>query len=180
MAYEINKTNGEVLVSIPDGEVDVSTSIRLVGKNYPGYGEIMAENLVNMLENFTNSAPPTNPIVGQIWYNSDEDQLYFFDKNYVWRVVESSYVGTQVKSMKIVDTSGIEHYAMVHYANFIPVMIVSSDSVYQPAVNTANTTAGITSQAFPSIGPGANMSQASRTDGDQYKVRGVAVSAQFS
>lgn len=70
MAYIINKTNGDQLTSVPDGEIDISTSIRLVGKNYPGYGEIIAENLVGMLENFANAAAPRNPMNGQLWYDT--------------------------------------------------------------------------------------------------------------
>lgn len=70
MAYIINKTNGDQLTSVPDGEIDISTSIRLVGKNYPGYGEIIAENLVGMLENFANSVAPRNPMNGQLWYDT--------------------------------------------------------------------------------------------------------------
>ena len=50
MAYDVNKTNGSLLTTIPDGTLDISTSLRLLGKNYAGYGEIMAENLVAMLE----------------------------------------------------------------------------------------------------------------------------------
>ena len=180
MAYEINKTNGQVLVSIPDGEVDVSTSIRLVGKNYPGYGEIMAENLVNMLEHFTNGKPPTNPIVGQIWYNNSSNELMLFDKDYNWRVIHSTPPGTEVLALEIEDTSNVTHTVMAHYVKDNLVMIVSSDSTFQPAASAQNIADGITTEAFPSIGPGVNMSQASRTDGDQYKVRGVAVSAQFS
>ena len=70
MAYVINKTNGAQLTSVPDGEIDISTSIRLVGKNYPGYGEIIAENLVGMLENFANTSAPRNPMNGQLWYDT--------------------------------------------------------------------------------------------------------------
>ena len=64
MAYDVNKTDGTLLTSIPDGTLDVSTSIRLVGKNYAGYGEVMAENLVAMLENFAYGTPPANPVFG--------------------------------------------------------------------------------------------------------------------
>lgn len=180
MAYEINKTNGNLLTSVPDGEIDVTTSIRLVGKNFPGYGEIMAENLVNMLENFSNATPPANPLAGQLWYNTQEDQLYFYDINNVWRVVESQYRGTQIKSLLIKDTANMQHYILAHYVNSKLVMIVSSDSTFTPASDVANTNALITITAFPAIGPGVNMSVAPRADGDAYKMRGVAVAAQFS
>ena len=54
MAYEVNKSNGDILVNLIDGEVDnTTTPLNLLGKNYLGYGELIAENFVHMLENFS-------------------------------------------------------------------------------------------------------------------------------
>ena len=69
MAYTINKTDGTVLATIADGTLDTSTSLQLIGKNYAGYGEILNENTVKLLENFANSSSPTNPLTGQMYYN---------------------------------------------------------------------------------------------------------------
>ena len=33
MAYDINKRNGDLLVSVADGTLDSTTSIKLIGKN---------------------------------------------------------------------------------------------------------------------------------------------------
>lgn len=88
MAYVINKTNNQQLTSIPDGEIDISTSIRLVGKNYPGYGEVIAENLVGMLENFANNSAPSNPMNGQIWCDtsvSPPSMKYYSSASTDWR-----------------------------------------------------------------------------------------------
>ena len=50
MAYDINKTDGTLLVTVADGSVESSaSSIKLIGKNYSGYGEFIAENLIHML-----------------------------------------------------------------------------------------------------------------------------------
>ena len=53
MAYIINLTNGTQLTSVEDGTIDPSTTLKLVGKNYAGYGEIQNENFVHLLENFS-------------------------------------------------------------------------------------------------------------------------------
>ena len=45
MAYVINLTNGGSLVTVEDGTIDQSTSLKLVGKNYAGYGEIETKTL---------------------------------------------------------------------------------------------------------------------------------------
>lgn len=85
MAYDVNKTNGSLLTTIPDGTLDVSTSLRLLGKNYAGYGEIMAENLVAMLENFSSAAAPSNPLEGQLWFNSETNRVSVYDELGQWK-----------------------------------------------------------------------------------------------
>ena len=52
MAYTINKYNAAQLTIVQDGTIDQTTDIKLVGKNYAGYGEIQNENFVFLLENF--------------------------------------------------------------------------------------------------------------------------------
>jgi hypothetical protein len=76
MAYTINKTDGTILANVADGQIDqLSSDITLIGKNYSGFGEALNENLVKMLENFANSARPSRPIRGQIWFDTTENKL---------------------------------------------------------------------------------------------------------
>lgn len=75
MAYTINKTSGAVLTTVADGTVDNTTDITLIGKNYPGYGEILNENIVRLLENFSNTSAPTSPVAGQLWWDSTNSLL---------------------------------------------------------------------------------------------------------
>ena len=79
MAYVINKFNGVQLVVLDDGTIDTTTSLGLVGRNYVGYGETQNENFVFLLENFANTAPPSRPLVGQIWFNTTDDTAYAYD-----------------------------------------------------------------------------------------------------
>jgi hypothetical protein len=80
MAYKINKTNGALLVDLIDGTVDTnSTSLTLVGRNYSGYGEAFNENFVKLLENFSNTNSPTNPIAGQLWWDTGEARLKVYE-----------------------------------------------------------------------------------------------------
>jgi prefoldin subunit 5 len=79
MTYQINNTAGTLIATIPDGTLDTSTSLTLVGRKYSGYGEILQENLVKILENFSNTIAPENPINGQLWYNSSNDTLSYYD-----------------------------------------------------------------------------------------------------
>lgn len=75
MAYTINKTSGAVLTTVADGTLDNTTDIILIGKNYAGYGESLNENFVKLLENFANTAQPSNPIAGQLWWDSTNSLL---------------------------------------------------------------------------------------------------------
>ena len=80
MSYIINKTNGEQLLVLQDAVVDRSTSLQLVGRNFVGYGELQNENFVFLMENFSNANPPTNPIEGQTWFDSQNNILNVFTR----------------------------------------------------------------------------------------------------
>ena len=50
MAYQINKTDGTIVATVADGQIDsLSTDITLIGKNYSGFGEAFNENLIKLL-----------------------------------------------------------------------------------------------------------------------------------
>lgn len=76
MPVTINKTDGTVLATLTDGAINVSASgLTLVGNLYRGYGEVINENFVKLLENFSNSSAPTVPLVGQLWYDTADKKI---------------------------------------------------------------------------------------------------------
>jgi hypothetical protein len=79
MSYIINKTDGTQLLTLLDGILDTSTSMFLIGKNYPGYGELQQENFVRLLESGANSVAPARPIKGQLWYDTVTNKLKIYD-----------------------------------------------------------------------------------------------------
>ena len=80
MAYTINKTDGSILTTVADGQVDnLTTDITLIGKNYSGFGEFLNENLVKILENFASVSKPENPLRGQIWFDTAESRLKVYN-----------------------------------------------------------------------------------------------------
>jgi len=88
MAYEVNRANGEVLVNLIDGEIDnTSTSLNLLGKNYLGYGELIAENFIHLLENFASSIEPISPVSGQTWFDTGELRLKLNTDNSNWKTI---------------------------------------------------------------------------------------------
>jgi hypothetical protein len=79
MAYVIKNTAGEQLTIVNDGTIDQTTSLTLVGRNYSNFGQIINENFVQLLENFADTTPPTNPITGQLWYDSTNKKLKIYN-----------------------------------------------------------------------------------------------------
>lgn len=79
MPYNINKYNGTLATTVEDGTVDNTFDIKLIGKNVAGYGEVQNENFVFLLENFASSSEPPRKTTGQIWYDSANKKLKFYD-----------------------------------------------------------------------------------------------------
>ena len=71
MSYTIIKTNGTTLGTILDGTINTSfSSLTLIGRNYANYGELIANDLVALVENFAFSSSPPNPLAGQLWFDT--------------------------------------------------------------------------------------------------------------
>lgn len=90
MAYKINNTFGTLLVTLPDGTIDVATTdLTLIGKGYAGFGEKLNENLVKLLENFNNTTAPSNKVQGQLWYDKTNNQINVYTGS-KWKPVGST------------------------------------------------------------------------------------------
>lgn len=99
MAYTINRWDKTAIAVIEDGTVNQSLDIKLIGKNYAGYGEIQNEDMVFMLENFASNVEPPKAIRGQIWYDTVARRLKY-------------YTGESVGATKVWKTTGgAEHSA---------------------------------------------------------------------
>jgi len=95
MAYTIDRYNNTQLTVIEDGTIDQTTDLKLVGKNYAGYGEIQNENFVFLLENFAGANAPPKAISGQVWFDSSTKKLKFYDGN-IFRTTGGAEVSATV------------------------------------------------------------------------------------
>lgn len=88
--YYTDGSTGAIAVPIDKSALDSSTlDITLVGKSRLEYGEVFNENILHLLENFSSPSSTEltpdqantyldlleNPIIGQLWYNSEFKQL---------------------------------------------------------------------------------------------------------
>ena len=79
MSYTINNTQGTNITNLQPGTTTTVGGITLIGKNYTGYGEIIAEDFVRLLENQANSTNPSGALTGQLWYDTSENVLKAYD-----------------------------------------------------------------------------------------------------
>lgn len=97
MSYIINNSRGQIVAVVGDGTVNTTaTDLALVGRAVTNYGDYQNENYVYLLENFANSTAPTQPILGQLWYDSSNDIISAYSIANTWVALASQdYVQLQ-------------------------------------------------------------------------------------
>ncbi len=83
MPYIVNFTDKEnkIPITVYDNTSSTDTSLTFPGRNVTGYGQIIAENFLSLLENFAKETQPVNPVEGQLWYDSANAVLQIWDGN---------------------------------------------------------------------------------------------------
>ncbi len=99
--YNVKHTDRTVpSIAVPETEVnDTALGVTLFGRINPEYGQLLDEDLLNILENFacpehptlstdfdvampdltkTSKTQLTNPTTGQFWFNSTRDMMYYW------------------------------------------------------------------------------------------------------
>lgn len=118
MPYIVNFTDREnkVPITVYDNTSSTDTSLVFPGRNVTGYGQIIAENFLALLENFSNTTAPINPVEGQLWYDSANGIMMLWDNN-SWKAasnIQKSSVEPSVAESNIgelwVDTTNQQLY----------------------------------------------------------------------
>lgn len=97
---DVSKTETVTVPDMPPGINSVDTSLSFVGKNYPNYGEKIAQNFLSLLENFSGPLPPENPIEGQLWYDTSDPN------NKVLRIMDGTADSTRWPSANSIYQQG--------------------------------------------------------------------------
>lgn len=71
MSYQVRFTDTtKTPITVEDQTINTEKGVAFIGKNYPGYSQYIAENFLHLLENFAKNSAPSNPITGQLWYDT--------------------------------------------------------------------------------------------------------------
>lgn len=160
MAYIINKTNGSTLTIINDFSVDnTSSPLILVGKGHKDWGEIINENFVKLLENFANITPPSNPLNGQLWYDTSSNELKIYNSNIAtWYPIQINYENINFYSQFFVSPTSGQASGFINDTNIVGLFSdikVSADKLDNgtifPSVNAQI-------EFSNGLGPGLNLS----------------------
>ena len=92
MSYFVNKTDGTAIVVLDGTKDTTSTSLTLFGRLVQNYGDQTNENFVRLLENFALDESPPFPIKGQLWYDTNTNNIKAFNGT-IWVTVGSDIVG---------------------------------------------------------------------------------------
>jgi hypothetical protein len=89
MSYTITLTDGGIFAVIPDGTINTTSSMTLVGKNYAGYGQFINDDIIRLLENGSNTTAPGAPLQGQLWYDQTTGTLKVYNGT-VFKVISGA------------------------------------------------------------------------------------------
>jgi microcystin-dependent protein len=94
MPYTVNFTDNEnkTPITVFDNTSSTDTSLTFPGRNVTGYGQIIAENFLALLENFAAPTEPVNPVEGQLWYDSTNGVMQIWD-NTAWKAASGIQKG---------------------------------------------------------------------------------------
>lgn len=86
-------TNAGTNIVISPG-IDLTTyPIEFIGRNATGWGEVYAQNFINLASNFASSTGPANPFVGQQYYDTDDGQMRVWSGS-SWDLTNHASFGT--------------------------------------------------------------------------------------
>ena len=101
MSYTITLTDGSTFETIPDGTINTSSSMTLVGKNYAGYGQFINDNIIRLLQNGANTTAPGAPLQGQLWYDQTTGTMKMYTGS-TFKVISGATASSTAPSVSTV------------------------------------------------------------------------------
>lgn len=124
MMFIITTADQTTNIVLDDYRVNNYTSLSLIGYGYVDTnnpsGQIINQNFVNLLENFASSSSPTNPITGQVWFDTNSQSLNLFDK--AWELV---FLQEDIQSSQYINETFLTEQQILNYS-FVTASYVTS------------------------------------------------------
>lgn len=83
---------GTGTIVIPPAVNITTYPIEFMGRDSTGWGEAFTQNFLNLARNFANPTAPSNPFVGQTWFDTDDNQMRVWNGS-VWDLVNKASFG---------------------------------------------------------------------------------------
>ena len=100
MSYTITLTDGQIFATIPDGTINTTSSMTLVGKNYAGYGQFINDDIIRLLENGSNTTAPGAPLTGQLWWDITTGTMKVYNGT-AFKVISGATASSSAPSQSI-------------------------------------------------------------------------------
>ena len=153
MAYTVQFSNKNIVVQ-PGTSDSTSTYLTFVGRYVTDYGNIIAQDLANLMQNFaSNTQPdPARSVPGQLWYNNVDHSLNVFDgtnyRSLSYDNNTNAIAHTQGELIIDDQVPPQTHHVLSSFIGTVRYSILSPDQEFTPA--TAIT-------GFATIKPGLNI-----------------------
>ena len=168
MSYTVNNTRGSVVSTVNNGTTASVGGITLIGKNYTGYGELIAEDFVKILENNANSTAPIGPLEGQLWWDTTNQSLKVYNSSTQWHPITvhvgATYPHTATRGALWFNTttgqlnvnsdgtiSGYQQLATASETSSTQVITLTASQVDDDATNANGYTAGNTIEVIAQV-----------------------------
>ena len=115
--YTILKSNGSAITIAGSALNTTDTSLQLIGRAAKNYGSALNTNFLHLLENFSKNTAPTNPIVGQLWFNPSSNEMSVLNSVSAWVPIGGSGGAAPIFSESVIAISdpviGFVHNAAI-------------------------------------------------------------------
>lgn len=105
MTYSILYPSGTLTINNL-GFDNTSTSLTIVGKDAPQWGQAINQNFINLLSNFASPVAPVTPVLGQLWFNTSTNNLHVWSGS--WLIIATQ---TWLESQGYITATALTNYA---------------------------------------------------------------------
>lgn len=116
--FIITTSDSSYEIQLYNNTINTDYSLTFIGYGYANpklpNGQIINQNFVSLLQNFSNITPPENPINGQIWYDSNSESLNLYDEQWGLIYLQSDIVNAGFINELFLTQAQIEQYNFVN------------------------------------------------------------------